>query len=119
MKRSVFIILLIIVFAAAVAATFYFVQHKNQQIIFFYRNQCPHCEKVEAFFQAHNVRAKIPFASKEVSANRRNLMQLVKIEKHCGMSVKDSVEIPVLWTGSNCIVGDQNIIKFFQGEITK
>jgi glutaredoxin len=88
-------------------------------MVFFYSNKCSHCEKVEAFFNAKDVRNKIIFAEKEVSQNRDNLIELVKMQKRCGIPVKDYVEVPLLWTGKKCITGDQDIIKFFKGKIEK
>jgi hypothetical protein len=112
---SIFVVLIIAISFFAVNS--YRVHTKR--IIFFYSEQCPHCENIEAFFVENDVRSKVTFTEKEVSKNRHNLMQLVKIEKGCNMEVKDTVDVPLLWTGVTCIVGDTEIINFFKAKISR
>ena len=89
----------------------------NNKIIFFYSKTCPHCEIVRTFLAANGVHNKIVFTEKEVSQNRHNLMQLFRIEQGCGMQVKDSVVVPLLWNGATCLTEPQKIIAFFKGKM--
>ncbi len=113
MKKNIYLILLIILIA--IIASIVFLTHKSKsEITLFYSFECPHCEKVRDFIAANNIHN---ITEKEVSENRNNLMQLVKIQKQCGIPVKEYVEIPLLWTGTKCITGDQDIIKFFKQKV--
>ena len=120
MKKYIitFIILLLIII---IGASFIFTHKENTnntntntKIIFFYSDQCPHCAKVEAYLKTNNIRSKVKFEEKEVLQNKQNLQQLVKIMDQCKIPTKDYVEVPLLWTGSKCLVGEDNIINFFK-----
>ncbi len=87
---------------------------KPNEIVLFYSEVCPHCAKVDAFLKADNIRSKVKFSEKEVSQNRDNLTSLVRTMQHCKIPVKKVVEVPLLWTGSECLVGDKDIIQFFK-----
>ena len=123
MGKNIYFVLLILVII--IAAGFFFmpksssekgVQNKTQ-IIYFYSTRCPHCENVKAFFANNDVRSKVVFDEKEISQNRDNLIQLVKIRNRCRLPVEKYISVPFLWTGSECLIGDQNIIKFFKEKI--
>ncbi len=126
MGKNIYFVLLVLVILVALG--FFFMpkssSDKNDksvqnetQIIYFYSTQCLYCQKVKRFFANNDVHNKVVFEEKEVSQNRDNLIQLVKIRKRCGLPEKKSISVPLLWTGSECIVGGQNIIKFFKGKI--
>jgi len=82
-------------------------------IILFYGDGCPHCALVEKYVAENGVAAKIPFVKKEVYYNDKNAEELAAKAKICGLPT-DSIGVPFLWDGSNCFVGDQDIIDFFK-----
>lgn len=88
-------------------------QQNINQIIFFYGDGCPHCANVEEYFKKNNIKEKISFVEKEVYKNQQNSKELAEKAKTCGMST-DSIGVPFLWDGSKCLVGDQDIIEFFE-----
>lgn len=101
---------------------FFFSKGKNNQtienggIVLFYGIGCPHCAKVEEYLKENNVESKIKFEKKEVYQNKENLNLLVEKAKKCGIK-ENEVGVPFLWDGSSCIIGDEDIIKFFEQKI--
>jgi len=86
------------------------------QMIFFYGETCPHCLKVEKFLAENKVEEKNLLIKKEVYRNKDNAHQLMERAQTCGLS-KRSVGVPFLWTGQECLVGDQPIIDFLKKKL--
>lgn len=97
---------------------------KVDGMILFWADGCSHCEKVQEFIKNNNVEQKVQFTrlqvpiggtgvNKETLDNTKVLAQKAEI---CTISSSD-VGIPFFWDGSKCIVGDVDIIKFFQEKI--
>jgi glutaredoxin len=87
-------------------------------ITFFYGEGCPHCAIVEKFFEENKVEQKVTFEKKEVYSNKKNQREMAAHAKTCGLPT-DNIGIPFLWTGSKCLVGDTEIIAFFQSALTQ
>jgi glutaredoxin len=83
------------------------------QIILFYSDGCPHCAKVEEYIKENNIQNKISFVQKEVYYNQDNAQELLEKAKLCGLPI-NSIGVPFLWDGKKCLIGDQDIIKFFK-----
>ena len=92
--------------------------NKQSEIILFYGDDCPHCAIVEEYIKDNKVKEKISFEEKEVYYNRGNADELAEKAKKCGLSA-DSIGVPFLWNGSNCVIGDQSIIEFFEQKINE
>ena len=90
----------------------------GQGIILFYGTGCPHCAKVEEYLQANNIESKINIEKKEVYNNKDNANLLAKIAKKCGIK-ENELGVPFLWTGSECKIGDEDIINFFKEKVQK
>ena len=88
----------------------------GQGIILFYGTGCPHCEKVEEYLQENNIESKINIEKKEVYDNKDNANLLAKIAKKCGIK-ENELGVPFLWTGSECKIGDEDIINFFKEKV--
>lgn len=82
-------------------------------IILFYGDGCPHCKNVDDFISANKVEDKVKFSRLEVFNNKDNSKILIQKAGICKIAT-ESVGVPFLWDGKSCIVGDQEIIKFFQ-----
>lgn len=87
-------------------------------MILFYMDGCPHCKVVEDFIKENKVNEKISFQEKEVSGNKENARELTEKAKICGLAT-DSIGVPFLWDGSQCLVGDKDIIDFLTQKISK
>ena len=92
--------------------------NKQSEIILFYGDGCPHCAIVEEYIKDNKVKEKIYFVEKEVYYNRGNADELAEKAKKCGLSA-DSIGVPFLWNGSDCVIGDQLIIEFFEQKINE
>lgn len=78
----------------------------------FFSNTCPHCKVVEDYIKANNVKSKIDLDEKEVTT-QENVQALLAVVQKCELP-QDSIGVPFLWTGSECLSGDQDIIAYFQ-----
>jgi glutaredoxin len=85
-------------------------------LVLYWGEGCPHCEKVEEFLAQNKLDAKFPITRKEVYSQKGNAREMQKIAKSCGLPA-DSISIPFLWTGKECLIGDVDIIAFFQKQL--
>lgn len=100
-------------------------QNNNQNgqvdldIILFYGQGCPHCAKVDEFLKSNKVEDRIKITKREVYYNKDNANLLVEKASVCGLTT-NSIGVPFLWKGSDdskCLVGDADIINFFQEKL--
>ncbi len=82
------------------------------KIIFYYSTECPHCQNVEKYVSDNNIRSIVQFEEKEVSGNEDNALQFYDKVQKCNIKPEEA-GVPLLWDGSTCISGDQDIISFF------
>ena len=85
-------------------------------MILFYSISCPHCKQLESFIKKNDLHKKIKFSEKEITRSRANFTLLLDIMKNCKEGAGNYVEVPLLWTGSKCLVGNEKIISFFKHE---
>ena len=90
----------------------------SSEIIFFYGNGCPHCARVEQYLADNKVDSQIKIDKKEVYGNRDNAALLGDKAHSCGLDAS-SVGIPFVWDGTTgkCVIGDQDVINYFQQKI--
>lgn len=81
----------------------------KDKMILFTGVGCPHCEVVEN--KLNSDYQNIPIEVKEVFKNGQNAALLIKALRACGKPL-DSSGVPLLWDGSGCHEGDDNILKF-------
>jgi len=90
-------------------------------IVLFYGAECPHCKNVEDFIAKNNIGQKvkftnleIPFAGKTSSQLVANAGLLVSIAQGCKLDVSKGVNIPFLYDGKSCLIGQDDVINFFK-----
>jgi hypothetical protein len=90
----------------------------ESQIILFYGDGCPHCAIVEEHIKENKFDEKIAFSQKEIYNNRANAKELEKKAEICGIPT-DSIGVPFLWDGDGekCLIGDEDIVNFFEQKI--
>jgi glutaredoxin len=90
----------------------------DNSIILYYSTTCPHCIKVEQFMTDNKIEEKLSVVKKEVYNDKNNAAELGEKAHACGLNTS-SIGVPFLWDGpdAKCIVGDEDIIKFFQEKI--
>lgn len=86
----------------------------KKKAYFFYGDACPHCKKVEAYFQENGIYDKYDISSLEFS-NPFNTRLLLKFGEIYNDPNKGGV--PAIAFGDKFIVGDQPIISSFVQEI--
>ena len=86
------------------------------EMVLYYGTECPHCKDLDKFIAQHSVDGKVSFTEKEVFHNRKNLMELIQRMSMAGMR-PDVIEVPILWTGSKCVVGMVKISAFFKEKL--
>lgn len=90
------------------------VDKKNEnEIILFYGDGCPHCIIVDEYIEENEIKDKIDFSHKEVYYNQQNAEELGQKARTCGLST-NSISVPLLFTGEQCLIGDREIINFFE-----
>ncbi len=120
--KSLTVALIILAILIMIAGLFLFnrQQRKNEAggnnpegMILFYSLACPHCQNVEQYINDNKIKEKYNFAQLEVSADKKNSDQLLKKAKACGLDTQ-GIGVPLLWTGNQCLMGDESIIDFFK-----
>jgi glutaredoxin-related protein len=86
----------------------------KKQAYYFYGEQCPHCVKVNEYFQANGIYDKYEINKLEFS-NPFNTRLLLKFGEKFNSESKGSV--PAIAFGDKFLVGDQPIIDNFVSEI--
>lgn len=88
----------------------------SADLILYYGETCPHCRIVEKYITDNKIDQKIKIAHKEIYNNQANNDELVSKANHCQLDLK-TVGVPFLWTGSDCLIGDQPIIDFLNQQV--
>ena len=86
---------------------------KEGHIILFYGESCPHCVIIKEYIERNNVAEYMSLEQKEVYHNENNANDLINKAKVCGVST-ENIAVPFLWDGSECFIGGQKIIEFFE-----
>ncbi len=90
------------------------------QYIFFYWNWCPHCAKVEKFFDENNIKQKFKVIYKEVYQNNQNRQEFLNYVKKLWLDL-NKVWVPflIIENPNECkyIAWDEDIINFFKTKI--
>ncbi|HNW55768.1 MAG TPA: hypothetical protein PKN62_01690 [bacterium] len=90
--------------------------NQNPALILYYGETCPHCKIVEKYIADNKIDQKLAIAQKEVYNNTANSQELLTRAKSCQLDTA-TVGVPFLWTGSDCLIGDQPIIDFLNKQI--
>lgn len=86
----------------------------KSEMILFYGDTCPHCKKVEEYIAANNIKTKFKFQELEVYNNQTNAQLLGEKARQCGLNTNQGVDVPFFFDGQKCLLGDQDIINYFQ-----
>ncbi|KKR76473.1 MAG: Cytochrome c biogenesis protein [Candidatus Levybacteria bacterium GW2011_GWA2_40_8] len=84
----------------------------TEQFIYFYGEGCSHCAKVDKFLSGGNYYQKYQIEKKEIYFNRNNAMDLNLLFEKYNIPIEKR-GVPTLFTKDNFLIGDQNIIDFF------
>lgn len=84
----------------------------QQSILFFYGQGCPHCAKVESYFEEIKAYENYPLVKKEIYFDRNNAAEFNKLMEENGVPIEQR-GVPTLVAGKTVISGDQPIIEGF------
>ncbi|NLC23851.1 hypothetical protein NB640_02265 [Oxalobacter vibrioformis] len=79
----------------------------------YYGQGCPHCQIVEDYLSGNGLGDNVSLQKKEVFHNRENLEELKRKANSAGIP-DEFVGVPLLCEGDNCLVGEEEIINFFE-----
>jgi len=82
-------------------------------IYFFYEQGCPHCAKVEAYFEDEGLYNSYPIKKKEIYFNRDNAILFNNILNELGVPVSNRV-VPTVVMGDIILAGDTPIVQNFK-----
>lgn len=88
----------------------------ESDIVLFYGDGCSYCKVVETYLEKEKIESKINFSKREVYNNQANATLMASKAKACGLNT-NSIGVPFLWDGSQCLIGDRDIIAFFEAEL--
>ncbi len=117
-KQNIFLVIIGIVIICGIGSYFLVPDDEKDAnvaqypITFYYGDTCPHCQKVEAYIAENDIEQHVDFVQKEVYNDTENANELRTVAEFCGMDTT-RIGVPVLWTGEECLLGDQDIIAFF------
>ncbi len=89
----------------------------DDSLILFYGEGCPHCKVVEEYIDSNPQIKQLPIIQKEVYNNINNLEEFEDKIKECQPQPRMS-GVPLLWHNRTCLLGDQDIINYLNGQIT-
>lgn len=116
------IIIAVIVIAVVVIALFFLLKKPQMPFgtVLFYGDTCSHCKNVEDYITANKVEEKVALEKKEVFNDQNNARILERVAAFCGLPT-DEIGVPFLWDSQNkrCLVGDADIINFFETKINE
>ncbi|MFA6382954.1 MAG: cytochrome c biogenesis protein [Parcubacteria group bacterium] len=110
MKKYLLLTLLVLIFPALV-----FAQTEKKKAIYFYSNTCPHCLRVEKYFEDNGIFEKYDIKKIETSS-AKEFDYLNEFFDAFGI-VADKRGYPVVFFDDKIIIGDQPIIDSFVSEI--
>ena len=88
----------------------------ESDIILFYGETCTYCLVVDEFLEDNKIEDKISFERLEIYNNKANAALITAKAKFCGVN-NDSISVPFLWDGENCLMGYPKVIAFFEAEL--
>ena len=86
----------------------------SDQGVLYYGAGCPHCAKVESFLDKNGLSQNI--IKKEIYHNSQNAEEFNQLCDKKGIALIDR-GVPFLKMGNQCLVGDEQIIGYFQKKI--
>lgn len=115
MTKNRVIVYIILIVLAVLAVFLAFrpkaVSQTTNGVMLFTRNDCPHCQNVEAFIQQNKIEEKIKFENKEIH-DADNAKLFMEKTKQCNLT-EEQLVVPMIFDGQKCIIGPDNIINYF------
>ena len=81
----------------------------------FFGAGCPHCTKVEKYFQENGILEKYNIEEKNITGNSECAAEFNKICQDSGIPLNER-GIPMIYFEGQCLMGDKPIINFFENK---
>ncbi len=83
--------------------------------VFYYGDTCPHCRETEEWMEKNKVEEKIEIEKKEVYRERKNLEELERVARGCGL--EGEIGVPFLYAEGKCFVGSVEIESYLKEKL--
>lgn len=80
---------------------------------YFFSATCPHCAVVKDYIDNNRVAERLYFLSQDVNTDRRAYELFAAVGQRCGLDERRLV-IPLFWDGTNCYLGEEQVINYFK-----
>jgi hypothetical protein len=87
----------------------------DKSIVYYYTSNCSDCQAIQKFFNDNKIEEKVKMEKKDVYGNKAYVDEMAGRTNIC----KIKTNVPILWDGSKCFSGKDEIIEFFQEKIGK
>jgi len=84
----------------------------SDKIYFFYGTGCPHCSRVEEFFEKENIYNDYPVDKRDIYSSPKNALLFNSLLTQLGVAEANR-GVPAVVIGTKALVGDKNIIANF------
>jgi glutaredoxin len=115
--KKIYKIIIIVLAALALLLVWGHYESKKQSVdsapTLFYGDGCPHCAVVEKYIADNNIKSKLTFRELEVFNNKTNAALMAEKAQVCKLDTSGGLGVPFFFTGTTCLVGDQDIDNYF------
>ncbi len=80
---------------------------------YFKSTTCLHCKTVDTYITENNIQQKVFFVTREINNDSSAVAILKTIGKKCLLSDAE-LGVPLFWDGTNCYIGDKEVIEYFK-----
>ena len=86
----------------------------NNQFIYYYGEECPHCQRVQAFLDENKVADKFTYEKKEVWHNEKNNAEMLRrAQSVCKLDPKQ-LGVPFVIADGKCFSGEDEVTDIFK-----
>jgi len=86
----------------------------NNQMIYYYGEECPHCQRIQAFLEESKIADMIPYIKKEVWHDAQNNAEfLQRAQSVCGID-QSKLGVPFVIVDGKCYSGEVEVTKIFK-----
>ena len=86
----------------------------NTQMIYYYGEECPHCQRIEAYLDENKVADTVPYIKKEVWHDTQNNAEFLRrAQSVCGLD-QSKLGVPFVIVDSKCYSGEVEVMDIFK-----
>lgn len=86
----------------------------NNQMIYYYGEECPHCQRIQAFLEENKIADMIPYVKKEVWHDAQNNAEFIRrAQSVCGID-QSKLGVPFVIVEGKCYSGEIEVMGIFK-----